>query len=89
MRAVPALDATGLRALRDVVVRSRRDGTLVLLSEVHMQPLVALSRSDALRDIGEENLFGDLDLALARAGEHLAALGESSQPGPGSLVGAK
>ncbi|MDQ2665633.1 MAG: sulfate permease [Gemmatimonadota bacterium] len=71
MRAVPALDATGLRALRDVVVRSRRDGTLVLLSEVHMQPLVALSRSHAMRDIGEQNVFDDLDLALARAAAHV------------------
>ena len=76
MRAVPALDATGLRALRDVVVRSRRDGTLVLLSEVHMQPLVALSRSDAMMEIGEDNVLGDLDLALARAAEYV------STPGP-------
>ncbi len=72
MRAVPAMDATGIHALRDVVLRSRRDGTLVLLSEVHMQPLVALSRSAALSDIGEANLFGDLELALARAREFLA-----------------
>ena len=71
MRAVPALDATGLRALRDVVHRSRGDGTLVLLAEVHMQPLVALSRSDVMKDVGEENLFGSLDLALAHAREHL------------------
>ena len=72
MRAVPAMDATGIHALRDVVMRSRRDGTLVLLSEVHMQPLVALSRSAALSDIGEANLFGDLELALGRAREFLA-----------------
>ncbi|CAN5493389.1 sulfate permease [soil metagenome] len=73
MRAVPAMDATGLHALRDVVRRSQRDGTLVLLSEVHMQPLVALTRSDAMRDIGEDNVLGDLDLALARAAAHLDA----------------
>lgn len=73
MRAVPAIDATGLHALRDVVHRSRGDGTLVLLSEVHMQPLVALGRSDVLDDVGEENLFGDLDGALRRAREWLEA----------------
>ncbi len=73
MRAVPAMDATGLHALRDVVQRSQRDGTLVLLCEVHMQPLVALTRSDAMRDIGEDNVLGDLDLALARAAAHLDA----------------
>jgi sulfate permease, SulP family len=71
MRDVPAIDSTGIRALCDVVQRSRKDGTLVLLADVHMQPLVALSRSDALAEIGEEHLFGDLDLALERAREHL------------------
>lgn len=71
MRAVPAIDSTGIHALRDVVRRSRKDGTLVLLSDVHMQPLVALSRSDALAEIGEDHLFGDLDLALDRARAHL------------------
>jgi sulfate permease, SulP family len=72
MRSVPAIDATGMAALKDVVHRSRRDGTLVLLADVHTQPLVALSRSAVLDEIGEDNLFGNLDDALARAREHLA-----------------
>src|SRR5919112_514787 len=44
MRDVPAMDSTGLHALADVVRRSRRDGTLVLLADVHAQPMVALGR---------------------------------------------
>ncbi len=71
MSDVPAMDSTGIRALLDVVRRSRKDGTLVLLSDVHMQPLVALSQSDALGEIGEDCLVGDLDLALERARKHL------------------
>ena len=71
MRNVPAIDSTGLHALKDVVHRTRRDGTLVLLSDVHTQPLVALGRSAVLEDVGEENLFGNLDDALDRAREHL------------------
>ncbi|HEX2781051.1 MAG TPA: SulP family inorganic anion transporter [Gemmatimonadaceae bacterium] len=71
MRAVPAMDSTGIAALRDVVRRSRGDGTLVLLSDVHAQPLLALSRSAALDEIGEDNLFGNLDDALNRARESL------------------
>jgi sulfate permease, SulP family len=71
MRNVPAIDSTGLHALKDVVHRTRRDGTLVLLSDVHTQPLVALGRSAVLDDVGEENLFGNLDDALDRAREHL------------------
>jgi SulP family sulfate permease len=81
LRHVPAIDATGLVALRDVVRRSRDDGTLVLLADVHLQPLVALTRSHALEEIGEANLFGDLDLALARAREHLGLPAIPPPPG--------
>jgi SulP family sulfate permease len=73
MRNVPAIDSTGIRALADVVRRTRKDGTLVLLSDVHAQPLVALGRSDLLDEIGDDNIFGNLDDALNRA---RAELGE-------------
>ena len=39
----------------------------VLLSDVHMQPLVALTGSPILDEIGSENLFDNLDSALNRA----------------------
>ncbi|HTE46305.1 MAG TPA: SulP family inorganic anion transporter [Gemmatimonadaceae bacterium] len=67
MRHVLALDSTGMHALKDVVHRSRGDGTVVLLSDVHMQPLVALTGSPVLDEIGRDNLFGNLDDALNRA----------------------
>jgi SulP family sulfate permease len=60
-----------MHALTSVVHQSRADGAIVLLSDVHMQPLVALTGSTALREIGEGNLFGNLDDALNRAREHL------------------
>ena len=72
MRNVSALDSTGMHALRDVVHRSRQDGTLVLLSDVHMQPLVALTGSPVLEEIGREHLFADLDTALKHAAEFLS-----------------
>jgi SulP family sulfate permease len=50
-----------------VVHQTRHDGTVVLLSDVHMQPLVALTGSVTLREIGVDNLFGNLDDALNRA----------------------
>jgi SulP family sulfate permease len=71
MRRVPVIDATGLHALTDVVRRSRSDGTLVLLSEVQVQPLQALSRSILIEEIGEEHLCPTLDAAIARAREEL------------------
>jgi len=71
MRRVPVIDATGLHTLTDVVHRSRRDGTLVLLSEVQPQPLQALQRSILIEEIGEEHLCPTLDAALARAREEM------------------
>lgn len=73
MRDVLLLDSTGMHALKDVVHRSRKDGTVVLLSDVHMQPLVALTGSAVLEEIGPENLFSNLDDALQRAGDLLVS----------------
>jgi SulP family sulfate permease len=69
MRNVPAMDSSGVHALLDVIRRARKSGTAVVLAGVHMQPLVALTDSDAVLEIGNENLAGNLDLALARARE--------------------
>lgn len=61
----------GAAALRDLVARSRRRGSLVLLSEVHAQPVVALERSGLYEELGEENIHGNIDDALNRAREYL------------------
>lgn len=79
MRDVLALDSTGMHALKDVVHRSRKDGTTVLLSDVHMQPLVALTGSSVLDEIGGENIFANLDDALNRA---RTLVGIPTQPAP-------
>ena len=71
MRHVPAIDSTGLHALRELAQRSRREGTLVILSDVHTQPVVALERSGMYDDLGEDNIHGNLDDALNRARIHL------------------
>jgi sulfate permease, SulP family len=71
MRNVPAIDSTAMHALRDLIRRTRRDGTLVLLSDVHSQPLIALGRSELLDEIGEDHLFGNVDEALHAARVHL------------------
>jgi SulP family sulfate permease len=71
MRNVPAIDSTGMHTLREVAQRSKKDGTLVLLSDVHTQPLMALSKSAVLDEIGEENVFGNIDDALNGARAHL------------------
>ena len=67
MRNVPAIDSTAMHALSDLIRRTQKDGTMVLLSDVHAQPLVALARSELLDEIGEDNLFDDVDGALDAA----------------------
>ena len=91
MRNVPAIDSTAMHALKDLVRRTRADGTLVMLSDVHSQPLVALERSALLEEIGRQHLFGNVDEAIQAARVHLAASlastpaqGDFSVHGPGT-----
>jgi SulP family sulfate permease len=71
MRHVPAIDSTGLNVLRDLVRRTRKDRTLVLISELHHQPLLAMRRSGLLDEIGQDNVVGTIDLALAIGQQYL------------------
>lgn len=71
MRHVLTIDSTGLHALRHVIDQSRRDGTLLILADVHAQPIVALVQSGTREELGEANVLGNLDDALNRAREHL------------------
>jgi sulfate permease, SulP family len=71
MRNVPAIDSTAMHALRDLIRRTRKDGTQVLLSEVDAQPLIALGRSGLLEEIGEDCMHANVDEALAAARKHL------------------
>ncbi|MEO7985153.1 MAG: SulP family inorganic anion transporter [Gemmatimonadales bacterium] len=75
MRRVPAMDSTGIAALRDVVGRFRRSGTRVILAGVHAQPMAALQRSAFAEEIPGEDLVGTLDEAVALARTHLEATG--------------
>jgi SulP family sulfate permease len=67
MRHVLALDVTGLRALEDVFHKTRREGTTLVLSGVHSQPLVAMEQYGLTELIGEPNVHGHIDGALNRA----------------------
>jgi sulfate permease, SulP family len=80
LRDVPAIDSTGLHALHELARRSKHEGTLLLLADIHAQPMFALARSDMLEDIGEANLFGNLDDALDRAREYLGLPAEPHPP---------
>ncbi len=76
MRNVPAMDATGLHILREESKNSKKNKIAFILSDVHAQPLIAMERSGLLDQIGEDNVFGNIDDALDHA-RHL--IGMSSQ----------
>jgi SulP family sulfate permease len=71
MRNVPVIDATGLHLIHQLHLDCRRDGTLLILSDVHAQPLTALMISAVWEEIGEDNFIGNLDDALNHARKHL------------------
>jgi SulP family sulfate permease len=80
LRDVPAIDSTGLHALHELARSCKHDRTLLLLADVHAQPMFALARSDILEEIGQANLFGNLDDALDRAREFLGLPAEPHPP---------
>ncbi len=67
MRRVPAIDATGLHALEEFYSKCRRQNTKLLLAGVHAQPMFAMTKFGMLDQIGEENMFGNIDDALSKA----------------------
>lgn len=69
MRHALTLDATALQALETVLARARRNGTQLVLSGVHAQPLIVMEQSNFLNEIGEENVFDGIDESLQRATE--------------------
>lgn len=80
LRNVPAIDATGISLLRDLHQRAKRDGTVLMLSGMHSQPLVALERAGLLDEIGAANVFAGVDDALAAA---RVIVGAPAVPVPG------
>jgi SulP family sulfate permease len=69
MRMVPAIDATGLQVLDDVLERTRREGGTLMLTGVAEQPRRAMEQSGFLEKLGRENVMENIDAALARARE--------------------
>jgi len=71
MRNVLSIDATGLNMMRDLLKDCIKAETRLILSGVHAQPLFALQQYGLYDDIGEENIFGNIDDALDHAREIL------------------
>jgi SulP family sulfate permease len=66
-RNLLAIDATGIRALEDLLAQFSHQGTHFLIAGIHKQPLFAITQAGFLDRIGEDNVCGSLAEALARA----------------------
>lgn len=64
MRNVPVVDASGLHALKEQHRAAERQGTVLLLSDVHATLLVSMERVGLVEAIGEDHVFGNIDDAL-------------------------
>lgn len=69
MRQVPVIDATGLHALEEVFHFSDKTKTQLIISGIQPDVLTAFRNSGLMKNIGEENIFPDIEKALERAKE--------------------
>jgi sulfate permease, SulP family len=81
MRNVPVMDATGLHALLDLRRKCEREGSILVISEIHTQPFIALDRSGHRPEFGEENITAHIDDALNRARKILRLLRANTKRG--------
>ena len=80
MRNVLSIDAPGLNMMKELLKECRKADTRLILSGVHAQPLFALQQYGLYDDIGEENIFGNIDDALDHAREILGQPKLGRQP---------
>ncbi|HSQ40847.1 MAG TPA: SulP family inorganic anion transporter, partial [Fibrobacteraceae bacterium] len=71
MRAVLSIDSSGLHFLEDMIRRCQKEKVRLILSGVHMQPTMAMTRAGLLDMLGEENFAANIDQALNMARAHL------------------
>lgn len=72
MRGVPALDATAMHALEELLEKCKKDDVQLVLSHVNEQPYKTMEKDGFVEKVGAENFCAHIDDALARAGELLS-----------------
>lgn len=69
MRNTIYLDAGGLQALDQCKAACDRKGVKIVLSGIHTQPYMLCEKTGMADKIGRENIFDNIDAAMARAKE--------------------
>jgi len=67
MRFVPAMDATGLSALEDLLRKAQKSKMEVLFSGVHAQPLKVMREAGILDMLGEDHFHRNIKTCVASA----------------------
>lgn len=69
MRKVFAIDATGLHALEGLINKAKEKKTIVMLSGIYPEVFSEMEKFGLIDDIGRENIFKSVPLAIKRAEE--------------------
>jgi SulP family sulfate permease len=72
LRYMPAIDATGLKALQDLADRLRASGRTLLVCGAPSQPSTLMRQAEFHRHLGDKNILPSLAAALRRAGDVLS-----------------
>ena len=73
MRSVPAIDATGVQALEEILEKCKKNRIKVIFSHVNEQPMTVMKKAGFIDMVGGENFCEHIDAALERADEIIAA----------------
>ena len=69
MRGVPAMDASGLNALEELLIRAQKGNTTILFSGIRSQPMSVIRKFGLLDRIGETNIHDTITEAIYHAAE--------------------
>jgi SulP family sulfate permease len=67
LRYMPAIDATGLKAIQDLADTLRTSGRTLLICGASSQPSRLMEQAEFHRHLGDENILPSLSAALQRA----------------------
>jgi SulP family sulfate permease len=67
MREVPMIDSTGASRLKDLLVRCRRQGTVVLVTGLQAQPRRVLGEMGIMAEDEQLRVLPDIEAAVAVA----------------------
>lgn len=64
MRSVPAIDASAMKSLREIVTEAKKKGITVVFSHVNEQPMSVMKKDGFIEFVGEENFHSNIVEAL-------------------------